>query len=252
MNGEEVIIMSAKCNIKKCFAVFLSILMLSGPSISCFAQPAHEGSKRPGKMSARTVKKSPAPQHKSFVESRYHHNRSYPQRGYAVRSLPRGHRVVLHHNDRYYSSHGVWYRHHHGRYVVVAPPIGLFVPFLPLAYATLWMNGIPYYYANETYYTHTPGGYVVVEPPQGEVSKIPPNTEEDITGDRLFIYPSRGQSQAQQDKDRYECHQWAVEQTDYDPTQPQDEIPMDEIIQQRKDYRRAMTTCLDSRGYAVK
>jgi hypothetical protein len=114
------------------------------------------------------------------------------------------------------------------------------------------MNGIPYYYANETYYTHTPGGYVVVEPPQGEVSEIPPDAEEDITGDRLFIYPSKGQSQAQQDKDRYECHQWAIEQTDYDPTQPQDDIPMDEIVQQRKDYRRAMTTCLDSRGYAVK
>jgi len=159
----------------------------------------------------------------------------------------------MHHNDRYYSSRGVWYRHHQGRYVVVAPPIGLFVPFLPLAYATLWMNGIPYYYANETYYTHTPGGYVVVEPPQGELSELPPDTEEeDVTGDRLFIYPSKGQGQAQQDKDRYECHKWAVEQTDYDPTQPQDDISFDEIMLQRKDYRKAMTTCLDSRGYSVK
>ena len=28
----------------------------------------------------------------------------------------------------------------------------------------------------------------------------------------MFIYPAKGQSQAQQDKDRYECHSWAVQQ----------------------------------------
>ena len=34
----------------------------------------------------------------------------------------------------------------------------------------------------------------------------------------LFIYPAKGQSQEQQDKDRYECHSWAVQQTGFDPT----------------------------------
>lgn len=37
----------------------------------------------------------------------------------------------------------------------------------------------------------------------------------------FYVYPSKGQSQAQQDKDRYECHQWAVKQTGFDPTKPQ-------------------------------
>jgi Glycine-zipper domain len=37
----------------------------------------------------------------------------------------------------------------------------------------------------------------------------------------MFIYPSKGQSQAQQDKDRYECHTWAVQQTGFDPSRPQ-------------------------------
>ena len=37
----------------------------------------------------------------------------------------------------------------------------------------------------------------------------------------LFIYPSKGQNQAQQDKDRYECHSWAVQQTGFDPSRPQ-------------------------------
>lgn len=36
----------------------------------------------------------------------------------------------------------------------------------------------------------------------------------------LYIYPSKGQSQAQQDKDRYECHTWAVKQTGFDPSRP--------------------------------
>ena len=34
----------------------------------------------------------------------------------------------------------------------------------------------------------------------------------------IFIYPSKGQSQKQQDQDRYECHSWAVQQTGFDPS----------------------------------
>jgi hypothetical protein len=33
-----------------------------------------------------------------------------------------------------------------------------------------------------------------------------------------FAYPNAGQSEQQQSKDRYECHQWAVSQTGFDPT----------------------------------
>lgn len=36
----------------------------------------------------------------------------------------------------------------------------------------------------------------------------------------LFIYPTRGQSAEQQDKDKYECYQWAKGQTGFDPSQP--------------------------------
>lgn len=35
-----------------------------------------------------------------------------------------------------------------------------------------------------------------------------------------FVYPAKGQSPDQQKKDEYECHQWAVKQTGYDPTKP--------------------------------
>jgi outer membrane lipoprotein SlyB len=33
----------------------------------------------------------------------------------------------------------------------------------------------------------------------------------------LYIYPAKGQSGNQQDKDEYDCHQWATAQTGVDP-----------------------------------
>ena len=33
-----------------------------------------------------------------------------------------------------------------------------------------------------------------------------------------IVYPAKGQSPDKQKKDEYECHQWAVQQTGYDPT----------------------------------
>jgi len=255
--------------LKRYFAIALSIVMLLGISVFGFAQQAQaEGSKRGQAQTAKqtssarqgtthAVTRGTATQQKSFVDSRYQHNHSYPTRGQSVRAIPRDHRTVMHDDhSRYYSSHGVWYRHSHGRYAVVAPPIGLFVSFLPLAYTTIWISGIPYYYANETYYTETAGGYVVVEPPQdqGEVSETPPDTQQgtESTENKMFIYPRKGQSEKQQANDRYECHTWAVGQTNYDPTRIPSGIPADQIMQKRADYQRAMGSCLDSRGYTAR
>jgi hypothetical protein len=35
------------------------------------------------------------------------------------------------------------------------------------------------------------------------------------------MYPAKGQSQKQLDRDHYECHSWAVRQTGFDPSRPQ-------------------------------
>jgi Glycine-zipper domain len=35
---------------------------------------------------------------------------------------------------------------------------------------------------------------------------------------QLYVYPLKKQSSEQQDRDRYECHAWAVRQTGYDPS----------------------------------
>ncbi len=52
-----------------------------------------------------------------------------------------------------------------------------------------------------------PRRMVVAEPPP----PAPP---------RLIIYPAKGQSQQQQERDRYDCHVWAVQQSGFDPSAP--------------------------------
>jgi hypothetical protein len=37
----------------------------------------------------------------------------------------------------------------------------------------------------------------------------------------IYAYPAKGQSQPQQDRDRYECHSWAAKQTGFDPSKSQ-------------------------------
>jgi hypothetical protein len=197
----------------------------------------------------RPVAAQPAPRRadeRRFHDSRYQHNRDYPARGQVFGQLPHDHRVVIHGGARYYFSGGAWYRPQGPRFSVVVPPFGLFLPFLPPYYATIWVRGVPYYYANEVYYAHRGDGYVVVEPPKEEPSQTPP------PADQMFIYPRLGQNEQQQADDRYECHRWAVSQTDFDPTQPSGSMSEPQKIEKRADYQRAMGACLDGRGYTVK
>jgi len=71
--------------------------------------------------------------------------------------------------------------------------------------------------------------------------------------ERIFVYPRQGQSEELQSTDRYECHSWAVSQTNYDPTQqPPGDMTEAQRKQMRADYRRAEAACLDGRGYTVR
>ena len=189
--------------------------------------------------------------HREFMDSRYSHNHSYPSRGQFIERLPSGHRVVVYGRSRYYFHGGVWYRPEGRRFVIIGPPIGLIVPFLPPYYATIWMGGIPYYYANEVYYTQAPGGYIIVEPPKGEV-RTEPSTAGRTPEGQIFVYPRQGQNEQKQADDRYECHRFAVNQTGYDPTKPSADLTAAQLGQKRSDYQRASAACLEGRGYTVK
>src|SRR5882762_490801 len=69
--------------------------------------------------------------------------------------------------------------------------------------------------------------------------------------DQLQVYSKNGQTQEQQWADRYECHRWAKTQTGFDPTQASG-TPSGEAASRREGYQRAMTACLEGRGYTVR
>jgi hypothetical protein len=122
----------------------------------------------------------------------------------------------------------------------------LYFASLPLYYSTYWWDGVPYYYADDTYYRWDGGAnqYVTVSPPQGLQGPGGPAAP---AISELIAYPKNGQSQEQQGKDKFECHQWAVSQTGFDPTQPAAATAAD----RRSDYFRAQAACLEGRGYSV-
>lgn len=90
-----------------------------------------------------------------------------PRRGHVVHRLPPGHRVAHYHGQRYYYGGGAWYRPNGPRYVVVDPPVGLVVSFLPQFTSTVRIGGVPYYRAGPVYYVWHPRarGYVVTDRP---------------------------------------------------------------------------------------
>lgn len=181
---------------------------------------------------------------------RYGHNHYYPAPGYVVRGRPWGAVAVA--GGRYWYGGGVWYRPYGARWLVVAPPLGVFVPALPTYYTTVWFGGVPYYYADDAYYVFRGAerGYEVVAPPAG-ASPEPPAGAPAPAAAELYLYPRNGQSEAQQATDRYECHRWAADQTGFDPTAPSTGAASPAAGADPASYRRAMTACLEGRGYGA-
>ncbi len=121
--------------------------------------------------------------------------------------------------------------------MVVLPPMGITVPILPPAYATLWIAGAPYYYANDyangVYYAAAPGqGYVVVAPPQGVDAVQPVLAPKPLP--QPIVYPRNGQSAAQTESDQQECNRWATSQAG--------------AMADASVFQRAVSACLDGRG----
>jgi hypothetical protein len=135
-----------------------------------------------------------------------------------------------------------------------------FWPVLPVGCQTFYFGGVPYYYYDSVYYTWSPAryGYVVTDPPPSAVpaeedsgSAAVEQADEGSDGSAsIYVYPRNGQSEEQTSQDRYECHQWAVSQTGYDPTTATPETQSSPTADD--DYRRALVACLDARGYSAK
>jgi hypothetical protein len=161
-------------NANRCLALALLLVLLSGMMLFGWPRAAQAADR--------------GPHQREFRDSRYHHDRSYPSRGQVIRELPRDRRVVVHGGSRYYFSGGVWYRPQGLSFAIVVPPVGLFVPFLPPYYATIWLRGVPYYYANEIYYAHQGDGYVIV-PRRSRCSSIPARVRANSSR-RMIVMPA--------------------------------------------------------------
>jgi hypothetical protein len=218
-----------------------------GAASTGFADEPHHG---PERAYAR------GPVHGEVLDNRYNHGHYYPAQGAVVRALPGGYRPYFFHGAHYYFSGGVWYAPGPGGFLVVGPPVGLFVATLPGFYTTVWLGGVPYYYANQTYYQWAAdqNGYVVVNPPAGadQPGAPPPGAAAAAAADNVYIYPRNGQTQEQQAADRFECHDWAKNQTGFDPTQPGGGVAAGDNGSKREQYQRAQGACLEARGYSVK
>jgi len=169
----------------------------------------------------------------------------YHPYGHRVRYLPHSHvRIVINSLPYYYYS-GMYYTSSGSSYVVVRAPIGAFVETLPAGFIAFSLGLSTYYFVNDTYYSWDEGrqGYYVVNKPSGADEAVKNETSE-----RLFAYPNSGQSEEQQSRDRYECHQWAVSETKSDPSTTG--TPLTE--QAADNYRRAISACLEAKNYTVK
>jgi hypothetical protein len=235
-------------------ALLLGLAALAGGGTVPAQQPEHSP---PGTGHPQgAVHAQPPLPHSSQPTVRLHQSHYYPPHGTAVSAPPPSTVVVNHPSGHYYYSGGTWYAPRGASYVVVAAPVGVFVPVLPVYYTTLWVGGAPYYYANDTYYSWNPAqnGYQVVDPPNGADGA--PDTQDPTPppppNDDLFVYPQHGQSDEQQASDRYECHKWAGLQSGFDPTQQGGQPSGEQGGGNPEDYQRAMKACLEGRGYSVR
>lgn len=200
-----------------------------------------------------------APAQPTHVDSGYGLNRSYLEAGTVVPEVPHDALAVPFGEEHYWFHDGVWYRQDAATFVVVAAPIGIVVPLLPSAFVTLSAAGVPYYYANGTYYTYVDNlqGYEVVAAPTG-IERAPGASPVAVTAPTpigsypQYIYPKNGQSADQQATDRYECHRWATGQSGFNPILTTGGVAPAEADIKRADYSRAMSACLEARGYSVR
>ena len=187
----------------------------------------------------------PPPPIRYDLDRHWRHDRYYPRHGEAYRVLPSGSVSVVFGGLNFFFQSGVWMRPHDGHFRVVAPPIGIVVPMLPTMAVTLRQGGATLFYANGTYYqAHRHGGYVVVPAPA--VSTVVIESQPVVVSTlpavkappEPIIYPRNGQSPEAQEADLQACNRWATS------------VPA--AMAEAEAFQRAVSACMDGRGYTVR
>ena len=186
----------------------------------------------------------------------------------------------------YYGGHGGYHGHYHSGsnfWWGAAFGAALTIPFY---YASRsYAEPAPYYYYNpgpvvyanppvyvqsQPVYVQSQPTYVAAAQPRsvaaqapsngvnelGPVNSLPPvnsvqpqnSNPAQSSSDQWYVYPSRGQSQQQAANDRYECNRWATNESGYDPELRTHRNPETGPV----NFGRALSACLEGRGYTVR
>lgn len=126
----------------------------------------------------------------------------------------------------------------HGGWVI--PGYGYYFVSIPSYCKRVYWEGVAYYYADDVYYewNGSAGAYQQVQPPAGLAESLNSQTS-GLT--ELFVFPNGAQTVEQLQRDREECHRWAVQQVGLDPA----------VAANRANYLRADQACLEARDYSV-
>jgi len=221
----------------------LVVAAISFALVVPFEDVAAQGKQHDARQSSQSSGKGPSRASRKAPPRSVH----YPPVGYQVRTMPNTYRNIRVNRYSYRYHDGIFYRPGaSGIYVVVNAPIGARVGYLPPGYISFFIGPSRYFYLNYTYYLWDADRteYIVVEEPAGAEPAVVAASET-VSGE-IFVYPNEGQSDELRDRDRYECYLWSVDQTSFDPGAANPEAD------NAGDYRRAISACLEGRGYTVK
>jgi hypothetical protein len=101
-----------------------------------------------------------------------------PERSF--REIHHDHRQIRYNDVDYSYYEGRYYRCNHDEYILVPPPHGIRVSFIPEGVLTIMVQGIPYFYYGGVYYRENTvyREYEVVAPPMGAI--VPDLPEYDV------------------------------------------------------------------------
>lgn len=106
-----------------------------------------------------------------------------------VRILPATYHRIHHHNYEYYENEGRYYNFNNGKYILIAPPVGLRVRYLPLNYVRLVLGNKEFFYCNGVFYNPVPYNdeYEIIDPPIGAiVSDLPFDANKIEIDERIY------------------------------------------------------------------
>ena len=117
---------------------------------------------------------------------------SFPQRNTVISVVPAGYSVYNYGGNPYRYYNGVFYRPYQNSFMVIAPPIGIFINTMPYGYRRIYVNDDPYYYYYGTYYQYRNSNYYVVSPPIGAIVESLPSGYQTLTIDGETYYTIDG------------------------------------------------------------